>query len=692
MKKLNNKGFTIVELVVVIAVIAILSAVLIPTVSSLIKTAQTSADVTLVKNVNLILASERATEGKNATMSDALADVLEGGYDVTKLSPTNSDNLILWDQDSDNFVLYANGKYNNCGAEVNVDENALYKLWNIADKTEGSDYSVYYTGTATEVTVNGAGFDAGNSNVSVVNYISSVANDVIINTNGGTLNVGTEGEVAKGTIYHNGTLVAANVYTESNSFHTYGKIASLNLQAGKAVVENGAYVGLTAAAAGTTVEEKGGLFYVADENNINADVLATLDNGTDRSYKIGSKAELIEFRNAWNSGALATGTFTLTTNIDISGEEWLPIGTWEHPFNGTFNGNGKTISGLTKTQVTVGEGYDVYGSSTGYGQAFGLFGIVGGGDVEVKNLTLSNVEISLADSGKNVGAVIGYAPNNADFVEDSGLTTVPASWGTHKVTLTGVTVSGNVSANAHVGGMIGKFYATGDVNLTDCTNNATVTAKGARAGGFVATIQNSSATILANFTNCKNTGAVSGGGYAGGIVAYSVTANTAFVDCLNSGDIISAGTAGGLAGTASDIDHTLTFNNCSNSGNVNAANYAGGLLGIVGYGANGAKQTTITGKITISGNIASSGEAAIYSTSGIMNISNGRGYEYYGSTIITDGAEIVIFDDCIITSNAGHWENNNTDYVYNTANLWVYIDISNIANKEYTIVNTILSE
>lgn len=43
MKKNNKKGFTIVELVIVIAVIAILSAVLIPTFSSVIGNAQNTA-------------------------------------------------------------------------------------------------------------------------------------------------------------------------------------------------------------------------------------------------------------------------------------------------------------------------------------------------------------------------------------------------------------------------------------------------------------------------------------------------------------------------------------------------------------------------------------------------------------------------------------------------------------------------
>lgn len=43
MKKMNKKGFTIVELVIVIAVIAILSAVMIPTFSGMISKANESA-------------------------------------------------------------------------------------------------------------------------------------------------------------------------------------------------------------------------------------------------------------------------------------------------------------------------------------------------------------------------------------------------------------------------------------------------------------------------------------------------------------------------------------------------------------------------------------------------------------------------------------------------------------------------
>ena len=50
MKKLNKKGFTIVELSIVIAVVAILSAVLIPTFSGIVNKAKDSAAFQNAKN------------------------------------------------------------------------------------------------------------------------------------------------------------------------------------------------------------------------------------------------------------------------------------------------------------------------------------------------------------------------------------------------------------------------------------------------------------------------------------------------------------------------------------------------------------------------------------------------------------------------------------------------------------------
>ena len=68
MKKMNKKGFTIVELVIVIAVIAILSAVMIPTFSGMIEKAETSA------------AYQEAANIYKAYRFENYSDVAEGAY------------------------------------------------------------------------------------------------------------------------------------------------------------------------------------------------------------------------------------------------------------------------------------------------------------------------------------------------------------------------------------------------------------------------------------------------------------------------------------------------------------------------------------------------------------------------------------------------------------------------------------
>ena len=63
MKKMNKKGFTIVELVIVIAVIAILAAVMIPTFSGIVDRANKSAALQEVKNAyTSTLVAELETE------------------------------------------------------------------------------------------------------------------------------------------------------------------------------------------------------------------------------------------------------------------------------------------------------------------------------------------------------------------------------------------------------------------------------------------------------------------------------------------------------------------------------------------------------------------------------------------------------------------------------------------------------
>lgn len=71
MKKLNNKkGFTIVELVIVIAVIGILAAVLIPTFSGVVESANESNALSEASNSLKVILAERAENGE--VLGDAM--------------------------------------------------------------------------------------------------------------------------------------------------------------------------------------------------------------------------------------------------------------------------------------------------------------------------------------------------------------------------------------------------------------------------------------------------------------------------------------------------------------------------------------------------------------------------------------------------------------------------------------------
>ena len=103
MKNTNKKGFTIVELVIVIAVIAILAAVLIPTFASIIKKANQSADIQAVRQMNVALAADGAvvptTQGR---LFEVLGDM---GMDAEDYKPLYSGRYFFWDKGI-NQVLY----------------------------------------------------------------------------------------------------------------------------------------------------------------------------------------------------------------------------------------------------------------------------------------------------------------------------------------------------------------------------------------------------------------------------------------------------------------------------------------------------------------------------------------------------------------------------------------------------------
>ncbi len=103
MKNKRRSAFTIVELVIVIAVIAILSAVLIPTFGSIIKNANVAADqstaATLTTELHVYL------KGKQITNESELVEALDKSGIGTKLIPSVENAHYWFDMDSQMIVV-----------------------------------------------------------------------------------------------------------------------------------------------------------------------------------------------------------------------------------------------------------------------------------------------------------------------------------------------------------------------------------------------------------------------------------------------------------------------------------------------------------------------------------------------------------------------------------------------------------
>lgn len=152
----NKKGFTVVELVVVIAVIAILAAVLIPTFAALVKKANISVDIQLAANLNRVLAMCEATDGKNITMHDAVLDLAENGFDMTKISSSDPDNVLLWDQTADRYAVYSVSEdkliwtdADNAGIKeiTAANKSQFWKTFKAGETVSANGFSAYWADT-----------------------------------------------------------------------------------------------------------------------------------------------------------------------------------------------------------------------------------------------------------------------------------------------------------------------------------------------------------------------------------------------------------------------------------------------------------------------------------------------------------------------------------------------------------------
>ena len=255
----NKKAFTVVELVIVIAIIAILAAVLIPTFANIIKKANVSKDEQLIRNLNTALASSRAENaGKNhANMTEALEAAEKFGYEVSKINASATDNEILWDQKNDVFC-YLEGtevKYiPNSVADadrlrVNVADE-VYLLWKIYNEKSGAvpayasqTYSIYLGDNAdlTSALDNGVlkvnvGVDTGKKNdIASIEYTNggTAHTSTIIRTN--SANTELVINASQDTVKHFDSVGTVHIIAvdPDNCYEENGKAAFTQIDAGK---------------------------------------------------------------------------------------------------------------------------------------------------------------------------------------------------------------------------------------------------------------------------------------------------------------------------------------------------------------------------------------------------------------------------------------------------------------------------
>ena len=454
----NKKGFTLVELVIVIAVIAILAGVMIGTFASVVKNAKASAEAQE-------LAAQRTEQTANDVIEklnnsnwlgwedfeDKLAERLTKAYQEGSKKEVPVDAL----QDAVKGAMaayYANAQIENTGlteAQVKKIVEDAFSKTSFTGVTESQVKTIVNSATSGLSTLSKAQVQAivdaaSSKNLTLAQVTKAIAD--------ATAGLATTADVK--TINETNEKIVAAVETINKKTSTLTAADIEQIMKSVTWQGGGVTTWFDASSYDTAKEYK----LTSAEEVVG---LATLVNG---GYSFENKTIVL------NAGAEET-TITLNeTKTDGSGStttvnNWTPIGnTRGNEFKGTISGgtNGVVIDGLTLDEQfnAVKNGYLIDCSSTGKMDKVGI-GFVAylGEGATLENIKFKNVSIKITDSvldGLNVGVAVGYL--------DGG-------------TIKNVKVDGgSVQSTFYTAGLVG---AASNGTIKDCTvSNLTVTTNG----------------------------------------------------------------------------------------------------------------------------------------------------------------------------------------------------------------------
>ena len=401
MKRSNKKGFTIVELVIVIAIIAILAAVLIPTFASLIAKANLSNDQQAIRNMNTSLAVQVVPNTKFTYAGDAVNALYMDGWNMGKLK------------------TYSNGFH----YAYNLDDNKMYLVDNTGkviypEEVDKSKLYGFYDGSATAKIDGITKYIALSNIVGADDFDQLIAGDesYTIDLNGFFFGIEKEGETAKN--YEKVTLVNGILLSGMATAKHESDVVEYATQ------------DMSSTLAGTTYENK--VFY-----NVNSDTI---------SSKAGTTYKNCIFYNS----SIRTGGTTTFENCQFIGENPkadAPIDVYDSIDKQDFT---VTVKNCTFTQtvrgVAVADSDDKEGKITVI-----VDGCTFNGTTRDKfaALQIANPKAHIEFKNNTVNA-LGNAPaivryNARFFTEMSGTKESLTNF-----TFSGNTVSGNIPESKYV--------------------------------------------------------------------------------------------------------------------------------------------------------------------------------------------------------------------------------------------------
>jgi prepilin-type N-terminal cleavage/methylation domain-containing protein len=306
-KKLK-KGFTLVELIVVIAIIAILSTVAVIGYMRVVEKANVSNDTQLVRNLNERMQLYEAENGykKPTTAHEAFVLTEDFGFIIEKLTPTSSGNDIVWDMTTNRFALISSEDqkviYSDSTKKLSTNQVDLWKMYKTLPSE--SEYSIYLAGTTITGDISvGVGVDVGrNANVNI-NYKneSDPGQNVVIRTNSVDTALTVNGP--SDDIKHYGIVgdLTVTAVSSDHCYHEWGFVANLvSFGTGKFVVESTALFHQTKAEVASKFKDETDSYYVEgkdaqySQHIYNEDGICVVEGCNVHSVEVAPTIKIVE--------------------------------------------------------------------------------------------------------------------------------------------------------------------------------------------------------------------------------------------------------------------------------------------------------------------------------------------------------------------------------------------------------------